>query len=213
MIKNIVFDLGGVLAHLTRETAIERFKSLGVHEVVEMLDPYLQSGSFLAVEDGSMSKEDFRKDLSTRAGRELTHDDIAWAYLGFLAEVPQYKLDYIEKLRKDYNIYILSNTNPYVMEYSESDLFCEKGLPLSYYYDMKFASCEMGVVKPSKDIFLKMIEEAKLNPKETLFIDDGPRNIEIASSLGFITYRPNNFEDWRWPITKILEDDKQKYLG
>lgn len=210
MIKNIVFDIGGVILHLNRDGAISRFLQLGINNIEELLDPYLQKGCFLAIENGSMNKEEFRKELSNIAGRELSNEDILWAYMGFMAEVPQYKLDYIENLRKEgYPIYILSNTNPYVMEYSESEKFSEKGLPLSYYYDKKFASFEMGTVKPNEDIFLKMIEETGIKPEETLFIEDGPRNIEIAKKLGFQTYQPNNFEDWRWHITEILRKDKE----
>lgn len=208
MIKNIVFDLGGVIAHLVKERSIERFEQIGVHDISKILDAYVQTGIFLAVEDGSLSKEEFRVQLSKHAGRELTHDEIYWAYMGFVAEIPQYKLDYIENLKNEYNIYILSNTNPYIMEFSESRDFSKKGLPLSHYYHKKFASFEMGAVKPDRKIFEKMIEETGLIPQETLFVDDGPQNIAIGKELGFITYQPNNFEDWRWNITRILEKHK-----
>lgn len=208
MIKNIIFDLGGVVAHLVKDRAIEYFEHIGVYDISKMLDAYLQTGIFLAVEDGSLSKDEFRDALSKHVGRELTHQEIAWAYMGFVAEIPQYKLDYIENLKKDYNIYILSNTNPYIMEFCESDKFSEKGLPLSHYYHKKFASFEMGAVKPDRKIFEKMIAETGLDPKESLFIDDGANNIKIGQELGFITYQPNNFEDWRWHITNILEKHK-----
>lgn len=204
MIKNIIFDLGGVIAHLTRERAVERFISIGILDAEKLLDPYLQSGIFLSLEDGSISKDEFREALSQKANKQLSHQDIKWAFMGFLAEVPQYKLDYIENLKKKYSIYILSNTNPYVMEYAESSQFSESKNPLSYYCDKKFASYEVRLVKPNKAIFTHMIETTGLTPKESLFIDDGAKNIEMANSIGFLTYMPNNFEDWRWNIDNIL---------
>lgn len=205
MIKAIVFDLGGVLIHLNRDEALKRFSALGVPEVEKMLDPYLQSGLFLAVEDGSISKEEFRQSLSELSGRELTHSELSHAYMGFLAEVAAYKFDFIDELRQRYKIYILSNTNPYVMEYAESSEFLPNGRTLSSYCEQKFASCEMGVVKPYREIFDRMIEEARLEPSETLFVDDGPANVAMGQELGFITYCPQNGEDWRTALTEILE--------
>lgn len=208
MIDTIVFDLGGVLAHLSHERAVRRFQSLGISEAPELLDPYLQKGSFLMVEDGRMSSEEFVEDLSLRAGRKLSYEEVSWAYLGFIVDVPQYKFDYIDQLREEYKIYLLSNTNPFIMDYAESDRFLPNKRPLSSYIERKFASCQMGYVKPDERIFLEMISESGLEPEKTLFIDDGPRNIEVASRLGFVTYQAANFEDWRWPISQLLRASK-----
>lgn len=205
MIKTIVFDLGGVLIHLDRDEALNRFKALGVPGVEEMLDPYLQSGYFLQVEDGRMSKDEFRDALSDLAGRPLTHEELSHAYMGFLKEVATYKFDYIDTLRDRYKVHILSNTNPYVMEFGESDRFMPNGRKLSSYCDEKFASCEMGMVKPHRGIFELMIERTGLVPQETLFLDDGPANVAMAAEMGFITYCPKNGEDWRSVVDSILE--------
>lgn len=207
MIKTIVFDLGGVLIHLNREEALKRFGALGVPDIEKTLDPYLQSGYFLQVEDGRMSKEGFRQALSELSGRELTHEQISHAYMGFLEEVASYKFDYIDALRSKYAVYILSNTNPYVMEFAESaDFLPHTGRRLSSYCDRKFASCEMGVVKPNRKIFEMMIAQTGLIPSETLFLDDGPANVAIANELGFVTYCPANGEDWRPAVDRILAE-------
>ncbi|MDO4692417.1 MAG: HAD family phosphatase [Porphyromonadaceae bacterium] len=205
MIKTIVFDLGGVLIHLNRDEALRRFSALGIPDIEKMLDPYLQSGYFLQVEDGRMNKEEFRSALSQLAGRELKQEEIYDAYMGFLEEVASYKFDFIDTLRQDYTVHILSNTNPYVMEFAESNDFLPNGRPLSSYCARKFASCEMGMVKPHRGIFELMIEETGMLPSETLFIDDGPANVQMAEELGFVTYCPANGEDWREAIKAILE--------
>lgn len=206
MIKTVVFDLGGVLIHLDREESLRRFAELGIPGVEAMLDPYLQSGYFLAVEDGTLSKDGFRDALSRLAGKELTHEQISHAYMGFLKEVAAYKFDYIDTLRDRYAVHILSNTNPYVMEYGESDQFLPNGRKLSSYCDYKFASCEMGMVKPHRGIFEYMIERTGLIPEETLFLDDGPANVAMAAEMGFRTYCPKNGEDWRPVVDRILAE-------
>lgn len=206
MITTIVFDLGGVLIHLNRDEALRRFEALGIPNIAQMLDPYLQSGYFLQVEDGRMNREQFRVALEELSGREITHQEIMHAYMGFLEEVAAYKFDYIDQLRSRYTVHILSNTNPYVMQFAESAYFLPNGRPLSSYCDRKFASFEMGMVKPDRRIFELMIREANLIPGETLFIDDGPDNVEIASELGFKTYCPRNGEDWREAIDALLAE-------
>ncbi len=205
MIKRIVFDLGGVFLKLNRDEACKRFYDLGVTNIEELLDPYLQKGCFLAIEDGRMNKETFARELSQIAGRTISQEEIMNAYLGFIEEIEAYKFDFVEELRKEYPIYILSNTNPYIMDLAESDTFLPSGKKLSDFCEKKYASCEMGVVKPNKEIFLQMIDDVELIPEETLFIDDGARNIAIAKELGFQTYQPLNGEDWREAIRQILE--------
>lgn len=206
MIRNIVLDLGGVLFTLDREEALRRFEALGVPDVEKMLDPYLQSGYFLQVEDGRMTEPEFRAALSASAGRELTYDEIAHAYFGFLRSVDTYKFDFIDEELRDYRIFILSNTNPYVMDFCESDRFLPSGRPLSSYCVKKFASCEMGLVKPDRRIFERMISEGEMKPEETLFLDDGPANVAMASEFGIHTYCPKNGEDWREPVRPLLRE-------
>lgn len=41
-------------------------------------------------------------------------------------------------------------------------------------------------------------------PTETLFVDDGLNNIEVARKMGFQTYQPKNKEDWRKAIDSLL---------
>lgn len=206
MIRNIVLDLGGVLFTLDREEALRRFEALGVPDVEKMLDPYLQSGYFLQVEDGRMTEPEFRAALSASAGRELTYDEIAHAYFGFLRSVDTYKFDFIDEELRDYRIFILSNTNPYVMDFCESDRFLPLGRPLSSYCVKKFASCEMGLVKPDRRIFERMISEGEMKPEETLFLDDGPANVAMAAEFGIHTYCPKNGEDWREPVRQLLRE-------
>ena len=206
MIRNIVFDLGGVLFTLDREEALRRFEALGVPDVEKMLDPYLQSGYFLQVEDGRMTEPEFRSALSSTSGRELSYDEIAHAYFGFLREVDVYKFDFIAEELGDYRIFILSNTNPYVMDFCESDRFLPNGRTLSSYCVKKFASCEMGMVKPDRRIFETMLREGDMKPEETLFLDDGPANVAMAAEFGIHTYCPKNGEDWREPVRKLLAE-------
>lgn len=204
-IKNIVFDLGGVLIELDHTRPILRFKEIGVEDADRLLDPYEQKGVFLEVENGKISADEFCRRLREHTGKELTYEQIKYAWLGFIVDTPQYKLDYLLELRKKYNVYLLSNTNPIIQEgWARTNQFTPAGRPIGAYFDKMYTSYEVGVTKPDRRIFEYMIRDSGLLPSETLFVDDGKKNIEVARELGFETYQPGNGEDWREAINQCL---------
>lgn len=204
-IKNIVFDLGGVLIDLDHIQAVRRFEEIGVDDAGELLDPYEQKGFFLELENGKIDTDTFCRKLREHTGKPLSYDEIRYAWMGFIADVPQYKLDFLLELRKKYKVYLLSNTNPIIQSWARSEAFTPAGRPISAYFDKMYTSYEVGVTKPDAAIFDRMIEDAPLIPSETLFVDDGASNIQVGQGLGFHTYRPENAEDWRKSILDLLE--------
>ena len=204
-IKNIVFDFGGVIVNFSREAAVKKFEEIGVANANDLLDAYHQKGAFLQVEDGTINAEEFRIILSELAGKELSYEQVKEGWLGFMLDVPQYRLEYLLELRKKYKLYILSNTNPYVMSWARSNDFTIAGRPLDDYFDKIYTSYELKAVKPGKTIFELMIKDADMLPGETLFIDDGPANIKMAKELGMMTFQPINGEDWRDDLTALLK--------
>jgi len=204
-IKNIVFDFGGVIVNFSREAAVKKFEEIGVANANELLDAYHQKGAFLQVEDGTINAEEFRIILSKLAGKELTYEQVKEGWLGFMLDVPQYRLEYLLELKKKYKLYILSNTNPYVMSWARSNDFTIAGRPLDDYFDKIYTSYELKAVKPGKTIFELMIKDADMLPGETLFVDDGPANIKMAKELGMMTFQPINGEDWRDDLTALLK--------
>lgn len=204
-IKNIVFDLGGVLIDLDHHQAVRRFEEIGVEDAGELLDPYEQKGFFLELENGKIDTDTFCRKLREHTGKPLSYDQIRYAWMGFIADVPQYKLDFLLELRKKYKVYLLSNTNPIIQSWARSEAFTPAGRPISAYFDKMYTSYEAGATKPDAAIFDRMIKDAPLTPSETLFVDDGASNIQIGQKLGFHTYRPENAEDWREAVLDILE--------
>ena len=121
MIQTIIFDFGGVIATLDGDEAKKRFSDLGVADVDRVLDPYRQQGFFGDLEEGKIGEEEFRRKLGEMCGRELTFDEVRHCWLGYMKELPFYKLDALKKLRrKGFRVVMLSNTNPYVMDWAES---------------------------------------------------------------------------------------------
>jgi putative hydrolase of the HAD superfamily len=205
-IKNIVFDLGGVIIDLDGEESIRRFKEIGITNAGEWLDPYEQKGVFLELENGKIDVATFCNQLRAYSGKDLSFEEIIWAWLGFVVDVPLYKLDYLLKLREKYNVYLLSNTNPIIQEqWARTSKFSEAGRPINDYFDKMYASYEVGITKPNRGIFEYMLGDSGMNPLETLFIDDGVKNIEAGISFGMHTYQPQNGENWIEAVDDIID--------
>ena len=203
MIKTILFDMGGVVITLAQPQAIERFKALGLKDAEQRLDAYTQQGIFGDLESGKITDEDFRRELSVLVGRELTWQECLNAWKGYCGDVPKRNLRKMKELReRGYRVVLLSNTNPFMMSWVMSNEFDGEGHSLAYYLDAAYESYKCGAMKPDAKFFNAVIEGERLIPSETLFIDDGPRNIEAAKALGIQTLLVENGEDW----TDRLED-------
>ncbi|MEY8705890.1 HAD family phosphatase [Bacteroides faecichinchillae] len=205
MIKNIVFDFGGVIADISRDKAVQAFFKIGLKDAEIRLDKYHQTGIFQELEEGKLSVDEFRKELSKLCSRELTIEEVQQAWMGFITGIDIRKLDYILELKKSYRIYILSNTNPYVMSWACSPQFSSQGKSLADYCEKLYLSYQIGYTKPEPEIFNFMIKDSKITPSETMFVDDGSVNIGIGKKLGFYTFQPQNDTDWREELTQLLK--------
>ena len=206
MIKNIVFDLGGVIMTIDQDEALRRFQSLGLADAERQLDPYTQSGIFGDVEEGKITAEEFRTELSRLVGRELSFDDCKYGWLGYRKDVPQRNLDVLKRLRGDgYRLILLSNTNPFMMSWALTKDFDGGKASLEDYFDALFLSYRLGVMKPNPKFFQAVIDNERLLPEETLFVDDGPRNVEAARKLGFHTMCPENGTDWTGSLFALID--------
>lgn len=196
-IKNILFDFGGVIVGLNKQNAVNRFKEIGVDKIDDYLGEFRQEGIFLALEEGTISREEFYTELRTLAGKNTSTEDIDSAWMSFLLDITEYKYQMLKDLRKKYNVYLLSNTNPIVMDWALSSEFSPSGENIRDFFDKCYLSYEIGCAKPDKKIFEFVIQDSGLNPAETLFLDDGPSNIKAAEDLGFKGYLANQTEDLR----------------
>ena len=82
MIKNIVFDLGGVIMDLDTDRAVSRFVEIGVKNAPELVNAYQQKGVFLELEEGLADRETFCKKLSEYAGKEISDEEALNAWRG-----------------------------------------------------------------------------------------------------------------------------------
>ncbi len=204
-IKKIAFDFGGVIIRQNQQQAVERFKQIGLLDAEERLGAYTQQGIFGQLEEGKITAEDFRWQLSLLIGRAVTIEDCSYAWRGYCDGLPQRNLDALQRLRREgYGLSILSNTNPFMMGWALSKDFDGNGHSLADYVDALYLSYQMKVMKPSAEIFHRVLEAEDVLPEELLFVDDSSHNISAAQELGIATFQPVNGEDWTEELFQLL---------
>ena len=186
MIKNLLFDLGGVIMNLDRDRCVRAFEALGMRDADEFLGVYGQKGAFLALERGDIDADEFRREIRPLFDREVTDEEIDSAFNQFLTGIPQERLRALRQLRKRYGVYLLSNTNKIMMNGFIAEQFRqEEGMEMKDYFDGVVASYVAKCYKPDREIFDYACEKCGIKPEETLFFDDSQANVDAARALGF----------------------------
>ena len=200
-IKNIVFDLGGVLVDLDFKAAINGLQKAGFVNVKEQLQSFDREGIFQKFELGEMTAEEFRTAIRENSTVTLTDEEIDALWNAMLLEIPREKLELILDLRGKYMVYLLSNTNSIHWDYVCKNAFNYRGFRVKDYFEETFLSYEMHLAKPDKTIFEKVLQDANLLPEETLFIDDSEANCKAAEEVGIHAHHYHIGDD----LSKVFE--------
>ena len=204
MIKDIVFDFGGVLTTIDTDRTLARFNELGLANPKDYINSYCQKGPFFALENGDIDAGQFCDELGKLCKRSITYDDAKYAWCGFITEVHESFLEFLQPLRSTYRLSVLSNTNPFIQGWARSPQFTSCGKSLDDYFDMLFLSYCMKCSKPGEEIYRKMLADGGMVAGETLFIDDSDKNLEAAARVGIKTLKVENGEDWRGKLLQFL---------
>lgn len=187
MIKNLLFDLGGVIMDIRRLNCVASFERLGMKDADSFLGEYSQKGPFLQLEEGLISEAEFRTAVRAMIDGEVSDEQIDMAFCDFLVGIPTHRLVELRELKKSYNIYMLSNTNSIMWRSRIAEEFRQEGLEREDYFDGIVTSFEARSIKPDAKIFHTVVEKLGIKPEETLFLDDSQKNLDAASELGFHT--------------------------
>lgn len=189
-IKNLLFDLGGVIMDIHRENAVDALTRLGMEDAGKLLGDYVQNGIFRNLEEGSLSPKAFANAIRNYFpgnAKGITDRQINEAFMRFLIGIPVNRLRELEMLHKEYKIFMLSNTNIIMWEGKIKQDFTVDGHDIDYYFDGIVTSFEAHSVKPDPEIFRHAIKTLGIDPEETLFLDDSEKNLEVAAKSGFLT--------------------------
>jgi putative hydrolase of the HAD superfamily len=187
-IKSIIFDLGGVILNLNYAKTVDEFKKIGVLHFKELYNQKKQMHLFDDFEKGKTQPVEFISSLKDSENLKIKEIDFINAWNAMLLEIPFEKLDFIYSLKKDYKIFLLSNTNEIHIKKFENDLI-KKNMLKKFYkcFDKMYYSSRIGKRKPDEDCFKQVMEENGLVGDSTLFIDDSIQHIQGAEKIGIKT--------------------------
>lgn len=186
MIKNLLFDLGGVIMDIRRENCVKAFQELGMSDIGEFLGDYGQKGAFKLLEEGALTPDEFRAEIMKSCPVGTAGSQIDDAFNQFLVGIPAYRLEALAGLRRRFGVYLLSNTNKIMWDSRIAEEFRKiPGREMDSYFDGTVTSFEARALKPSAEIFGYAVRKLGIVPEETLFLDDSQENIRAAVALGF----------------------------
>lgn len=195
-IKNIILDLGGVIINLDIPKTISAFNLIAPSNFETIYTQLQQTPLFDEFDKGLISEEDFFKGLNKALQVNCTQQQLINAWNAMLLDFPQHRLDLLKKLKTNYRLFLLSNTNETHVTEFEKQLQQVNGYQnLEPFFEKVYYSCRMGMRKPDVEIFEQVLKENNLNASETVFIDDTIHHINGALKAGINAYLlPKNKE-------------------
>jgi putative hydrolase of the HAD superfamily len=184
-VKNIIFDLGGVIIDIDYNLAATAFKKLGIVDFDSFYSKAKQSSLFDEFEKGLISNAEFRTALRQYLPPAISDQQIDDAWNAMLIGIPSHRVDFLKEVAKHYRIFLLSNTNRIHIEAftQYNDEKFGKGYFESIFEYCYFSS-DIAMRKPDAEIFEFVLSENGLRKEETIFIDDSIQHIQGALNTG-----------------------------
>lgn len=188
-IKNIIFDFGGVILDIDPQLTINELKKLGVDDATLFLSKDFQENVMDKFERGILTPEGFRQKVREVVNADVCDQEIDDAWNALLLDIPKERIAVIEQVKQNYQIFLLSNSNEIHYELYLRDLQLRFGYhEFDQLFHKAYFSFDLHLSKPNPEIFEFVLNQHKLVPAETLFIDDTLQHIEAARKLGLRTY-------------------------
>lgn len=185
-IRNIIFDLGGVLLNIEPVRTGEALTRMGVANMKAVHEHLLDIRLYDRYDSGRCSDTGFREEVRQACGIALTDEQVDMAWNALLLDFPEARAKMLHEIRGYYRVYLLSNTNAIHFR-SYTAAFRERyGEELPDLFDQLFLSYELGCHKPDPEIFEKVLALGGFKPEETLFIDDSLANAVAATRSGMV---------------------------
>jgi FMN phosphatase YigB (HAD superfamily) len=184
-IKNIIFDLGGVIINLDNQLTEAAFKSLGAKPFREYFGHGHAASFFSDYEVGKIGDRQFIDALKELTGITAPDQEIMKAWNALLLDFPPARIQLLKELGKRYRIFLFSNTNAMhlaALRQIYRDTFGDDGL--DEHFEKAYYSHILGLRKPDTASYRQILLENGLDPSETLFVDDALVNIEGAKAAG-----------------------------
>lgn len=197
MIKNIIFDLAGVVLNLNLERDVKALADAGFPDFKGCIENPKIAGAMMPYLNGLCTEQEFLENIRPFCKPDATDEDILWAMDAVLDDIPGSRLAKISELKNKYKIYLLSNIYDKAWQHALR-MFDAAGYKTEDCFDELFLSYEMNLAKPDPNIYAAVFNATGIKPEETVYFDDSRDNIEMGKKLGMDSrlVKMNHLEDY-----------------
>jgi putative hydrolase of the HAD superfamily len=188
-IRNIVLDLGGVILELDVDRSIRAINDLGFPALEKLDVVFSKYPFFLQYETGRITSDRFIDEMAAQMGNHTPREEIIQAWNSMIVGFQPDTIAMLNRLKDQYRLFLLSNTNALHEVYYNNLLHRDHGIRnLTDVFEKVYYSHDLNMRKPDHEIFLHVLADSMLDPKETLFVDDTEVHVIAAGELGIHTY-------------------------
>jgi putative hydrolase of the HAD superfamily len=181
----VIFDLGNVLIDIDYHHSMALMKSALPASLHYKVDNCYSAEFHKDYEKGELTSAEFRQEFRSYFHTNWSDAEVDYYWNSLLGTIPDYRLEMVRKLKTQYQVGILSNTNEIHIEAVYVQLQAQHGMDnFDSLFDWVFYSHEMGLAKPSQDIYQKLLLELGTTANRVLFFDDLQANVAGAASVG-----------------------------
>lgn len=201
MIKNIIFDIGGVLVAFEPDRVL-REMGLPEEEVKVIYEHTAKGPYWKELDRGVIPQEEVHKQMLSTIPEEYKEDARRFLTKEVINAVRSfdYSADWLKNLKEHgYNVYLLTNYPDWMFDYHKEHVFT-----FTPYVDGKVVSGKVKLIKPDHAIYKALIEKYNLNPAESVFIDDLAANAQAAREVGLNAIQFTNIDEVKKNLGELL---------
>lgn len=183
-IKNLIFDLGGVILNIDFALTEQAFEKLGLSGFSQYMTRFHITSFFKEYEVGRISDAEFIQELRVLLPQPVSDEAIITAWNALLLDFPAERIELLLNLKNHYRLFLLSNTNSLHFQAFQQQLHAQTGFLMEDLFEKTYYSHACHLRKPDAAIYELVIKENNLLPAETLFMDDTETNFSGAQEVG-----------------------------
>lgn len=187
-ISTIIFDFGNVIIDLDLHRFEHNFHALlGIPQGSDLAKERAIYKIIASYERGQINTEVFINRIIKSSPQSVQALDVIQCWNSMLVGIKPEKLSFLKDLKKKYQLYILSNTNPLHIEWVHKHLTKVHNVDDfgNHYLHGVFYSHELKMAKPEPRIYHSVQLKLDIQPEEIFFIDDREENIQGARDAGW----------------------------
>lgn len=199
-IKNIIFDLGNTLLFFDFDYFYSGLANREKRLNIPAFKKFIHQRKYdIKLMKGMTTHRDFFRVLKRKFNLKISYTDFIYLYSDiFWINYPM--KHFLEKMTriKKFKLFLLSNTDTVHIN------FIDKNYPFIRLIKNRILSFRVKSVKPERKIFRYLIDKHRIEPCESVVIDDMKNNLLTAANLGFHTILYKDHRKFIKEFSRIL---------